>query len=151
VLREAIAREDGALVKTIGDVVMAMVHRPVSALQAVLEAQRRLASSPAGTPLFYLKAGLHHGRCIVITMDSRLDCFASAVNMAARLERLSSGEGVVISDAIRNDPGVAGLLDNRLIVRRFESRLRCFDERFYLWRVERFPAAAHSPPAASGI
>jgi class 3 adenylate cyclase len=143
VLREAIAREDGALVKTVGDAVMAVFRRPVSALRAILDAQSRLASPTGGTPPFYLKAGMHHGPCIAVTMNDRLDYFGSVVNMAARLERLSSGEDVVISDAVRHDPEVAQLLsapDNLLVVERFESRLRGFDEeRFYLWRVERSP------------
>ncbi len=129
-LREAITREDGALVKTIGDAVMAVSRRPISALQAILDAQRRLASPPAGAPRFYLKAGLHHGPCIAVTMNERLDYFGSVVNMATRLERLSSGADVIISDAIRHDPEVAQLLsaqDNGLVVERFESRLRGFD------------------------
>jgi class 3 adenylate cyclase len=59
--------------------------------------------------------------------------------MAARLERLSSGEDVIISDAVRQDPEVAEfLLDDRLVVERFEAQLRGFDkERFHLWRVRR--------------
>jgi class 3 adenylate cyclase len=155
VLREAIAREDGALVKTIGDAVMAVFRRPVSALRAILDAQQRLASPPAGAPPFYLKAGMHHGPCIAVTMNDRLDYFGSVVNMAARLERLSSGEDVVISDAIRHDPEVADLLSapgSQPTAERFESRLRGFDEeRFDLWRVRRSPASVRTPPAASEV
>jgi adenylate cyclase len=162
VLREAIIREDGALIKTIGDAVMAVFRRPVSALHAILDAQRRLASPPAGAPPFYLKAGLYHGPCTAVTMNDRLDYFGSVVNMAARLERLSSGADVIISDAVRRDPEVARLLsapDNGLVVELFESRLRGFDEeRFYLWRVGRSPAGdlargeKHDiPPAASKV
>ena len=145
VLREAITEEDGALVKTIGDAVMAVFQRPISALRAVLDAQQRLASPADGTLPFYLKAGMHHGPCIAITMNDRLDYFGSVVNMAARLERLSSGEDVVISDKIRHDPEVAVLLsapDSRLATERFEANLKGFDEnRFHLWRVTYSPTA----------
>jgi class 3 adenylate cyclase len=141
VLREAIADEDGALVKTIGDAVMAVFRRPISALRAIVSAQRRLASD---APPFYLKAGMHHGPCIAVTMNDRLDYFGSVVNMAARLERLSSGTDVIISDAIRHDPEVVDLLstpDSQLAVEPFEAQLRGFDkERFHLWRVTRSPA-----------
>jgi adenylate cyclase len=153
VLREVIAREDGTLVKTIGDAVMGVFRRPVCALRAILNAQQRLALPPAGVPPFHLKAGMHHGPCIAVTMNDRLDYFGSVVNMAAQLERLSSGEDVVISDTIRHDPEVAEFLsapDNRLVVERFESRLRGFEEeRFYLYRVEHSPAGVRTPPAAS--
>jgi class 3 adenylate cyclase len=139
VLREAIAAEDGALVKTIGDAVMAVFRRPASALRAILDAQRRLAAPPGGTPPFYLKAGMHHGPCIAVTMNDRLDYFGSVVNMAARLERLSSGEDVIISDAVRHDPEVEELLsaaENRLIPEPFEVQLKGFEEaQFHLWRV----------------
>jgi class 3 adenylate cyclase len=161
VLREAIAREDGALVKTIGDAVMAVFRRPVSALRAILDAQRRLASPPDGTPPFRLKAGMHHGPCIAVTMNDRLDYFGSVVNLAAQLERLSSGEDVILSDTTRHDPEVAEFLsDNELVVERFASRLRGFEEeQFYLWRVGRSPTGNparsekkyDTPPASSEV
>jgi adenylate cyclase len=126
VLREAIAREDGALVKTIGDAVMAVFRRPVSTLRAIVDTQRRLASSPDGTPPF-LKAWMHHGPCTAVTMNDRLDYFGSVVNMAAQLERLSSGEDVILSDTTRHDPEVAEFIsDNGLVVQRFASQLMGF-------------------------
>jgi class 3 adenylate cyclase len=138
VLREAIAEEDGALVKTMGDAVMAVFRRPISALRAISGAQRRLAS---GASPFYLKAGMHHGPCIAVTMNDRLDYFGSVVNIAARLERLSSGEDIIISEAVRQDPEVAQFLaspGNGLAVGRFEAQLRGFDkERFDLCSVRR--------------
>jgi len=141
VLREAIAEEDGALVKTIGDAVMAVFRRPVSALRAILDAQRRLAAQPGGAPPFYLKAGMHHGPCIAVTMNDQLDYFGSVVNTAARLERLSSGEDVIISEAVRHDPEVEEFLStpqNQLVPEPFEAQLKGFDEaQFHLWRVAR--------------
>lgn len=89
VLREAIVEENGAFVKTIGDAVMAAFRRPISALRAILNAQQRLASPPEDAPPLYLKAGMHHGPCIAVTMNDRLDYFGSVVNIAARLERLT--------------------------------------------------------------
>jgi class 3 adenylate cyclase len=120
-------------------------RRPISALRAIVAAQRRLASD---APPFYLKAGMHHGPCIAVTMNDRLDYFGSVVNMAARLERLSSGTDVIISDAIRHDPEVAEHLaapDSQLAVEPFEAQLRGFDqERFHLWRVRRLDGSGDS-------
>src|SRR5207302_4790672 len=45
-LKEVIAEENGALVKTIGDAVMAVFRQPASALKAMLHAQQRLANPP---------------------------------------------------------------------------------------------------------
>src|SRR3712207_4605138 len=53
VLGEAIAKEDGALVKTIGDAVMAAARPPVSRLRATPGAPRRLGPPPpCATPPF---------------------------------------------------------------------------------------------------
>jgi class 3 adenylate cyclase len=139
VLRTAITDEDGALIKTIGDAVMAVFRRPVSGLRAMLKAQRTLAGGTGqGRPL-QLKAGVHVGPCIAITLNDRLDYFGSTVNIAARLGDLSSGEDVIISEAVRADPEVAEFLverKERLGVTSIEVALKGFDdERFHLWRI----------------
>jgi class 3 adenylate cyclase len=137
VLRAAIADEGGALVKTIGDAVMAVFRRPVSSLRAILVAQARLAAPEHGTRPLPLKAGIHAGPCIAVTMNARLDYFGSTVNAAARIVGLSSGDDVVISGAVRADPEVAELIAGQsLALEPVEAALRGFDgERFELWRV----------------
>jgi len=137
VLKRAIAEEDGALVKTIGDAVMAVFRRPASALRAMLQVQQELASPADGLQPLKLKAGLHSGPCIAVTLNDRLDYFGSTVNMAARLEGLSTGDDVIISADVCADPEVRELLaDSQLTAGRFEVQLKGFDEeRFELWRV----------------
>jgi class 3 adenylate cyclase len=139
VLREAISEEDGAMVKTIGDAVMAVFRRPAGALRAFLSAQQVLASPPEGKRPLLLKVGIHTGPCIAVTLNGRLDYFGCTVNMAARLEGLSSGGDVVISSAVQSDPEVAEMIsgpDAELTATRFEVMLKGFDEeQFELWRV----------------
>ena len=141
VLREVIAAEQGALVKTIGDAVMAVFRRPAAALRAMLHAQQRLASPPAGMQPLSLKAGIHIGPCIAVTLNDRLDYFGSTVNLAARLEGQSTGDDVVVSSAVYCDPEVRDLLRNAtngFVASRFEMPLKGFDEEcFELWRVSR--------------
>lgn len=139
VLKKLIAEEDGALVKTIGDSVMAVFRRPVSALRAMLSAQEMLALPSAGTAPLTLKAGIHSGPCIAVTLNDRLDYFGSTVNMAARLEGLSTGDDVIISHALYDDPEVREFLaDENLQASAFEILLKGFEEeRFELWRVRR--------------
>lgn len=144
VLKGAIADADGALVKTIGDAVMAVFRRPASALKAMLSAQERLASPPAGVAPLILKAGIHSGPCIAVTLNDRLDYFGSTVNMAARLESLSTGNDVIISSALYDDPEVRELIDSEgFTAAPFQHELRGFTgEQFELWRVA--PAAKRS-------
>jgi class 3 adenylate cyclase len=157
VLRSTIAEEEGALVKTIGDAVMAVFRRPVSALRAMVSAQQRLARSPGQARPLQLKAGMHSGPCIATTQNDRLDYFGSTVNIAARLGDLSSGNDVIISDALRTDPEVTEWLAQRteeLAAVRFEARLKGFDaERFALWRVAppaRLSQVSSPPPGDRG-
>ncbi|HJU52965.1 MAG TPA: adenylate/guanylate cyclase domain-containing protein [Pyrinomonadaceae bacterium] len=139
VLREAISEEDGALVKTIGDAVMAVFRRPAGALRAFLTAQQTLASPQQGERPLMLKVGIHTGPCIAVTLNGRLDYFGCTVNLAARLEGLSSGGDVVISSAVHADPEVAEMLygpEAELEATPFEVMLKGFDEeQFELWRV----------------
>jgi adenylate cyclase len=153
VLREAIAEEDGALVKTIGDAVMAVFRRPAGAMRAFLRAQQILASPPAGQRPLLLKVGIHSGPCIAVTLNGRLDYFGCTVNLAARLEGLSSGGDVVISSAIHADPEVAEMLygaEAELTATPFEKMLKGFDEeQFKLWRVAPAVCDAESARAVS--
>jgi class 3 adenylate cyclase len=136
-LKQMIAEEDGALVKTIGDAVMAVFRQPAAALRAMLHAQQKLARD--GIQPLNLKAGLHTGPCIAVTLNERLDYFGSTVNLAARLEGQSTGEDIVISSAVYSDPAVREFLSDPahgLVATRFEIPLKGFeDQTFELWRV----------------
>lgn len=151
VLREAIDAEEGAIVKTIGDAVMATFRRPAAALRAILRAQAVL-SDPSRTqrPLM-LKAGIHYGPCIAVTLNERLDYFGSTVNMAARLEGQSSGGDVVISQPVHNDPEVLEMLADPsycLYTQAVEATLKGFDnQRFGLWLVAQDPSSTTLAPS----
>lgn len=137
VLKRAISEHDGAIVKTIGDAVMAVFRRPVSALVAISEAQKTLANPPDGSMPLTLKAGIHTGPCIAVTLNDRLDYFGSTVNLAARLEGLSCGTDVIVSQPIHDDPELTQLLNSgSFYADAFDVDVKGFDdERFELWRI----------------
>ncbi len=151
VLKKVIAEEDGALVKTIGDAVMAVFRRPASALKAMLSAQEMLAVPSPGVAPLTLKAGVHTGPCIAVTLNDRLDYFGSTVNMAARLESLSTGNDVIISRALYDDPEVREFLaSENLQATQFEMLLKGFqEERFELWRVSKQVVAGQAEQVAA--
>ena len=139
VLKKVIADREGAIVKTIGDAVMAVFRDPTNALLAMLDAQEVLANPAEGIMPLQLKAGIHSGPCIAVTLNDRLDYFGSTVNMAARLEGLSSGSDVIISGAVFGDAKVNELLrSEEFDVSSFEMALKGFEEeQSQLWRVSR--------------
>ena len=137
VLRRAVAAEDGTVVKTIGDAVMAAFRQPAPALRAMLAAQRVLAALPQ--PLV-LKVGLHHGPCIAVTLNERLDYFGSVVNIAARVQGLSVGGDIVVSDSIWQDPDVrswwhATAESQQIEAHPMEAQLKGIDGLFRVWRI----------------
>jgi class 3 adenylate cyclase len=137
ILRDAIAAENGGIVKTIGDSVMGVFVRPVYAVRAILQAHRAIAQAPQ--PL-QLKAGLHFGPCIAVNLNDRLDYFGSTVNIAARLERFSTADGIVISDSVYDDLEVRLYLQemqSELTLEAFTAQIKGFgQEEFELWRIK---------------
>lgn len=134
-LEGAIAAEGGAVVKTIGDSVMAVFRQPVAALKAIRSAHAAL-SRLEGTPSLAIKVGLHTGPCIVVTLNERLDYFGSTVNIAARLPDLAEGGEIVFSGEIRNDPEAqTWLRANYPDPVWFQTNVKGYDQPFDLWRM----------------
>jgi class 3 adenylate cyclase len=150
VVKKSIAEHDGAVVKTIGDAVMAVFRSAADGLGAMLEVQQMLAAPPDGVMPLALKAGLNTGPCIAVTLNDRLDYFGSTVNMAARLEGLSTGCDVIISRSVFEDAKVRELIESKgLSVVEFDMSLKGFEhERFELWRVSHKETQDHKqcPP-----
>jgi class 3 adenylate cyclase len=112
-LLAAIVRDhDGAVVKTIGDAVMASFADPAQAVRAALAMQAGIHSSAHAGRDLVLKVGVHAGPSVVVTLNDRLDYFGSTVNMAARLQGQSAGDDVVLSHAVATDPAVQEILAN---------------------------------------
>lgn len=108
-LARVVREHDGAVVKTIGDSIMAAFADPADAVRAALAA-RRAVGAGGGDATPAVRIGLHGGPCIAVTLNDRLDYFGSTVNLAARLEQQSRGGDVVVSDDLARDPAVAALL-----------------------------------------
>ncbi|NJL05069.1 MAG: adenylate/guanylate cyclase domain-containing protein [Chloroflexaceae bacterium] len=137
-LREIIREEGGAIVKTIGDAVMAVFRAPDAALRAGARMQSALAQpTDPQQRVLMLRVGIHTGACIAVNLNDRLDYFGSTVNMAARLTGLSSGSDLVISGMLYREPTVqAWLAASGAQAEAFPATLRGFEgQAFQLWRV----------------
>jgi class 3 adenylate cyclase len=137
ILEEAVAAEGGAIIKTMGDAVMAAFRKPVSSIKAIWKVQKELERR--GVPPLTIKVGIHYGPCIVVNLNDRLDYFGSTVNIAARLPNFSNGGEAIFSEAIRNDPEVLEYLEKNAApnsLTRFQSELRGFDSPMELWRIK---------------
>ena len=136
ILEKAVAAEGGSIVKTMGDAIMAAFRHPVSAVRAIWVVQKQIAAR--GDPPLSLKVGIHHGPCIVVNLNDRLDYFGSTVNITSRLPNFSMGGEVILSEPIRNDPEVIEFLERHALpnsLTRFQGEIRGFDQSMDLWRI----------------
>ena len=111
-LREATVHHGGAVVKTIGDAVMAAYPDAARAVAAALEMRQAAERFNQGQPErpVALKIGIHHGAAIAVTLNDELDYFGQTVNIAARAQAMADAQEVCITDKVLGYPGVEPLL-----------------------------------------
>jgi class 3 adenylate cyclase len=115
VLNAAIMNEHGAVVKTIGDAIMASFINPEAAVCAAFSMIRELrklnTASQDGSLI--LKIGIHRGAAISVTLNERLDYFGQTVNIAARVQGLAGGDEIYVTEDVYTSPGIQDLLRER--------------------------------------
>jgi class 3 adenylate cyclase len=138
---KVIREHEGAVVKTIGDAVMAAFVSPTRAVEAAIDIQRQIAAfnreshvEEGASPPIVIKLGVHSGPTIAVTLNDRLDYFGSTVNMAARLQGQSDGGDIVLSPEIAEDATVAPILSG-LSVARDQASLKGFDQPIMFFRL----------------
>ena len=149
-LGSAVRAHNGAIVKTIGDAVMAAYADPVDALRAAVDIQDHTAElrERTGEDGLVIKLGFHTGPCIAVTLNDRLDYFGTTVNLAARLQEESLGDDIVFSTSVADDPAVAAILagvpvsEERTDVKGFDVPIR-----FHRIAAGAFPTAAKAAAA----
>ncbi len=112
-----VREHNGAIIKTIGDAVMAAFGEPADAIGAMLSIQSHIAAFNAaqGEEKLVIKLGAHAGRTIAVNLNSRLDYFGTTVNLAARLQQESAGGDIVLSDVLAHDPAVRAIIESQPI------------------------------------
>jgi len=109
-LFEIVDQYNGAVIKTIGDAIMATFTSADDGLKAAIAMQSRMQNfnqhsnqlSGANEDQLILKVGVHTGACISVNLNDRSDYFGTTVNTAARVQGLSQGNDIVFTAALRN-------------------------------------------------
>ena len=125
-LQDIIANEAGAVVKTIGDAVMATFATPDRALAAALRMRAALAQFNAQSSKddLVIKIGIHEGPCLAVVLNDRQDYFGQTVNVAARVQKQAMSSAIFATRPIVEHPGSAALLQTaRLIPVRHDRHL----------------------------
>ena len=112
-LQEIIASERGAIVKTIGDAVMATFATPDRAIAAAIrmrEAMEDLGAQRQHRSLL-LKMGIHEGPCLAVTLNAQQDYFGQTVNMASRVQGLAASRSIVATGQVLKNAQASALLE----------------------------------------
>jgi class 3 adenylate cyclase len=113
VLTDIVSTESGAIVKTIGDAVMATFPTPDRAMAAALrmrDAMRGLNERRQREDLL-LKIGIHEGPCLAVMLNDRQDYFGQTVNIAARVQGLADSRSIYATGPVVENAGSARLLE----------------------------------------
>ena len=112
-LQDVTVRNHGAIIKTIGDAVMAAFLNPADAVAAALAMRAEIAGFNRGQPdrQLILKIGIHKGAAIAVTLNERLDYFGQTVNIASRVQHLADADEIYISESTYEDAGVKAALE----------------------------------------
>ncbi len=104
----------GAVVKTMGDAVMAVFNRPADAVKTAIRVQQQFqyfAETLSDRDDITLKIGLHCGPALVVNSNDRLDYFGRTVNLAARAVGVSGGGDVILTGEVWRADGVEELIE----------------------------------------
>jgi class 3 adenylate cyclase len=107
----ATRRHGGAVVKTIGDAIMATFSSPADGVRAAIEMQRRITELGERATRLGLKIGVHVGPALVVNAEGRLDYFGHTVNVAARVQALAAAGEMCVTREVHDAPGVVELLE----------------------------------------
>jgi class 3 adenylate cyclase len=113
VLNEIVAAEAGAVVKTIGDAVMATFPTPDRAVAAALRMREAMHgfNDGRGRDDLLLKIGIHEGPCLAVVLNDQQDYFGTTVNIAARVQGLADSRAILATGAVVTHPQASTLLE----------------------------------------
>src|SRR5262249_26107504 len=108
--QESVVREGGALVKTVGEGVLAVFSDAAAAGRVGAGLQGVRAKHEARRAL-RVRAGVHRGPALAATLNDHLDYFGATLSQAMRLPALAGGGELVLTAAVASDPRVAAALE----------------------------------------
>lgn len=126
-LAAAVDQCGGAVVKTIGDAIMAAFPSDEASVMAAVAMQRAYQELAARHPLaarMRLRVGGFAGACYMVTANDLLDYFGQSVNIAGRVQGLAEGGDIVLPSELVRRGQDAGWLAGTTSVESFAAELK---------------------------
>jgi class 3 adenylate cyclase len=141
-LGDIVRRNQGSIVKTVGDGIHAVFSLPEDGLRAAIEIQQSIPgfNHRYNTDDVSIRIGLHSGSSIAVTLNQRLDYYGEAVNLAAGLEGQGDAGDITMSASFCEDPAVSTILQAHEPGQRLVN-MKGFDNPITIARIN--PQATH--------
>ncbi|MGC4079466.1 MAG: DUF5939 domain-containing protein [Rubrivivax sp.] len=149
VLRKAIDKAGGTVVKTMGDAVMAAFIEPRACVRAAIACLRDFESfrtTAENGELTGLKLGLYAGPVYVVTANEAIDYFGQTVNCASRVQHLAESGEIVLEESVYTSLPDEDR-EKLAVVETFETRVKGVEEPLKLVRTRLSVAVSRAPAA----
>ena len=133
---EAVKNNDGAVIKTIGDAVMATFTHPLDALKAAVEMQKYFNGKNPETRL-RLRVTMNTGSCLAVNLNSNIDYFGNTVNLGAKIQAVAGAGQIGITQSVADDPEVKKFLqESKLPVEKVDFEMKWARKTISVYRIE---------------
>ncbi len=116
-LSASVRTHSGAVIKTMGDAIMASFSNPLDGFMAATEMMEQMEQmnreSGAEAHEVGLKVGLHTGTAIAVNANETLDYFGQTVNIAARVQGLAQAGEIWITQPVYENEGISDIISGR--------------------------------------
>jgi class 3 adenylate cyclase len=123
VLERIVKAHSGAIIKTMGDAIMATFSTAYDGTAAALEMLDQIKAIRAREAQLELKIGLHEGPALAINNEGKLDYFGQTVNISARVQALAKPSEILLTRNVFEDPQVQRIFPSEQL-EFFDAELR---------------------------
>ncbi len=133
-INKYVKQNEGAIIKTIGDAVMAAFPSPKGAIEASMS----LLDTFNGKDMngIRLRISMHYGQCIAVNLNSGIDYFGKTVNIAAKIQKLAGASQIVFTKEYKDNPDVDFFLEsNKIILEELKYEIPGMKDEYTIYRV----------------
>ncbi len=133
-INKFVKENEGAIIKTIGDAVMAAFPSPKGAIEAAMSMRNSFNGKNMNG--IRLRISIHYGQCIAVNLNSGIDYFGKTVNIAAKIQKLAGASQIVFTKEYKDNPEVNLFLEsNKIMLEELKYEVPGMKDRFTIYRI----------------
>ena len=133
-INKLVKENEGAIIKTIGDAVMAAFPSPKGAIQTAIQLREIFDGKKMND--IRLRMSMHYGQCIAVNLNSGIDYFGKTVNIAAKIQKLAGASQVVFTKEYKENPEVEFFLEsNKIPLEELKYSIPGMKDEFTIFRI----------------